>query len=867
VTTDETGCPCEHADDPHAVRNLPGLSQLSYRVDDFAGFRRALLRARPGETALGSWAPVPGDLGLQVLEWWAYLADVLTFYNERIANESYLRTATLSGSIADLAALLGYEPAPGIAATGSLAMIRSTARPREPLVIPAGMQVQSTATPGVPGQVFEVSAGATFASPSDVPIGLPPDPSLPLSPGGAPISVLLSGRVSSVKVADALLLVARGWHGGNDQWSWVTVTSLAPEVDPATKVANTRVTFATGSAWGPSTPAAPKAEHATATTSNIFAKEPVFEKMSAAPTLPALERPGLAKPEIGLVTKGVAEQVASGPHWFLGSQPTQAQSPYLAADFRLLRSSSATTLWNHDTKDPINTLGGLAAHLTSAVRAISTGDLVLFDDGAQGVALTAVSAVSEQLWTVPFPAGSGGDPPSTIPIAHTVLALGTQDEHLITTLTTASTVLRYGFRDVGTVVGAPATSLTSLPVTVSVPTGFSLPPGGITGYCEDAAGDGIRVVATVADDEHVTLAAVSPDPSTLSAPLAVPLRLLLDVVPVSRGATVTGESLGAGNPAQASQSFTLKKGPLTYLAAGAGYASTLGVYVNGIEWTEVDTFYDQPATAEVYVVERAADQSTVRFGDGVNGARLPAGAVTATYRYGSGAASPPAGRLTTIVQRQANLATVHNPVAVSGGADPQSPDDVRANAPASVFAFGRAVSAADYQVIAAQAAGVSRVAAYWGFDATRQRTVITLYVGDDAAAVQAANTALLGADDPNRPISVLPAISHAVTLSATIVVSPDRVAADVVAAAFAALSDPVAGPFSPAQRGVGKRLYRSEVDAALIVPGVVAARDLVVRWRAGLAIRVLDEVLDPGESGYFVLDPQGIDLISETAHG
>ena len=54
-------------------------------------------------------------LELQVLEWWAYLADVLSFYNERYANESYLGTATQPGNIANLAALLGYQPSPGIA--------------------------------------------------------------------------------------------------------------------------------------------------------------------------------------------------------------------------------------------------------------------------------------------------------------------------------------------------------------------------------------------------------------------------------------------------------------------------------------------------------------------------------------------------------------------------------------------------------------------------------------------------------------------------------------------------------------------------------------------------------------------------------
>src|SRR5215472_11506493 len=103
-------CPCAQAQDPHIITNPPGLPQVAYRADDFTGFRRSLLRPLPGEQAIGAWRPAPGDLGLQVLEWWAYLADVLTFYNERIANESYLRTAVQPGSIANLVALLGYRP-------------------------------------------------------------------------------------------------------------------------------------------------------------------------------------------------------------------------------------------------------------------------------------------------------------------------------------------------------------------------------------------------------------------------------------------------------------------------------------------------------------------------------------------------------------------------------------------------------------------------------------------------------------------------------------------------------------------------------------------------------------------------------------
>jgi hypothetical protein len=158
-------CPCSDPQDPQVVSNPPGLPQISDRVDDFTGFRRALLRPLPGEQVIGAWHPAPGDLGLQVLEWWAYLADILTFYNERIANESYLGTATMPASLANLVALIGYQPAPGIAATGNVAVTRTTAHPNEPLVIPAGMRISSTPTPGIPAQTFEISGTAPLSFP------------------------------------------------------------------------------------------------------------------------------------------------------------------------------------------------------------------------------------------------------------------------------------------------------------------------------------------------------------------------------------------------------------------------------------------------------------------------------------------------------------------------------------------------------------------------------------------------------------------------------------------------------------------------------------------------------------------------------
>ena len=97
---------------------------------DFAPFRHALLRHLAGETELDIWQPTAGsDLGLQVLDWWAYIADILTFYNERIANEDYLGTASLDTSVRRLVGLLGYRPRPGIGATGAPRRDRLRHRP------------------------------------------------------------------------------------------------------------------------------------------------------------------------------------------------------------------------------------------------------------------------------------------------------------------------------------------------------------------------------------------------------------------------------------------------------------------------------------------------------------------------------------------------------------------------------------------------------------------------------------------------------------------------------------------------------------------------------------------------------------------
>jgi len=58
----------------------------------------------------------PSDPAIALLDSWALVADVLSFYQERIANEGYLRTALERRSVLELARLIGYQLRPGVAA-------------------------------------------------------------------------------------------------------------------------------------------------------------------------------------------------------------------------------------------------------------------------------------------------------------------------------------------------------------------------------------------------------------------------------------------------------------------------------------------------------------------------------------------------------------------------------------------------------------------------------------------------------------------------------------------------------------------------------------------------------------------------------
>ncbi len=103
------------------------------------------------------------DFTVALLDAWAACGDVLTFYQERLANEQYLRTATERLSVVEMTQLIGYRLRPGVAASAHLAFTLESARAEQgpahtPTNVPRGTRVQSVPGPGETAESFETLA-------------------------------------------------------------------------------------------------------------------------------------------------------------------------------------------------------------------------------------------------------------------------------------------------------------------------------------------------------------------------------------------------------------------------------------------------------------------------------------------------------------------------------------------------------------------------------------------------------------------------------------------------------------------------------------------------------------------------------------
>jgi hypothetical protein len=299
-----------------------------------------------------------------------------------------------------------------------------------------------------------------------------------------------------------------------------------------------------------------------------------------------------------------------------------------------------------------------------------------------------------------------------------------------------------------------------------------------------------------------------------------------NVAGVTHGETKR-EVLGSGDGSQANQQFTLKQGPLTHVAArtSSGTRSTLEVRVNDIPWSEVSSLTDAGPFDRCYLTQTDDnDKTTIIFGDGVNGMRLPTGRenVTATYRVGVGSGgNVDANAISQLATRPFGVKTVAGPLAVTGGVDRDSIDQGKANAPRAAAALDRLVSVEDYADFARVFGGVGKAAAIMVPGGRLPFVYLSVAAATESGTIsnESLEQALLQAGDPNISVAVDGCELMFLTVAASVTVTSNAVWGDVEPEVRSKLLD----TFGYQARDLGQSIALSEVIAAIQAVAGVAA--------------------------------------------
>lgn len=283
------------------------------------------------------------------------------------------------------------------------------------------------------------------------------------------------------------------------------------------------------------------------------------------------------------------------------------------------------------------------------------------------------------------------------------------------------------------------------------------------------------------------------------------------------------ESLGGGDASKPFQQFTLRQPPLTYVSAAnpAGVESTLKVFINDVQWREAESIFGLQPSDRRFVTSRSDDEvTTAIFGNGKRGARLPTGQenVRAEYRQGIGkGGNVAAEKITLLAARPLGVKEVINPRPASGGADAESRDQARKNAPLAVLALDRLVSTPDYSDFARTFGGVGKAFAARLSDGQREMVHVTIAGAGDAPIEESSDlfvnlrTALTQFGDPVLPIGLAIRELLLLVISARVRLLPDYVWEKVAPRIRARLLD----TFSFENRELGQDVFLSEVISAI----------------------------------------------------
>jgi hypothetical protein len=808
--TNSCGC-CEGIgpQTPLTIHNRPGLSAIAYRSGTWHDFRESLLAAlsggaHPELAALATRAD--DDFTIALLDAVAVVGDVLTFYQERIANESYLRTATERMSVLELARLIGYELKPGVAA-GTLLSFTVDDAPGAPGVatIDVGVKVQSVPGHEEKPQTFEtvekIEARVEWNA-------MRPIRSTSQDPAAMSSQVWLAGTGTDLRVGDVLLLVGpeREATAADERWDARFITAVLPDFSTnRTQVVLGAQVGAAEAGAGPSS--APRAYAMRVRAAAFGAQAADWKTLSAefkrnyvggSDPLPAewpdfvavynTSLPLISGSSVARMADAQPAPLLSGVNMIGGSdvfavsRPTidldQAYPAIQAPGWMVLATPARMELYRVSSAEITSRAEFGLSGKTTRVR-LSGENSSLFENVVRTLSVFAGSQELPLAQSPIVPAVTGlvdaltvdGDV-SSLPIGRTLLLVGINSAD---NTSVSEAVVVDGAERVG--------AHTRLTFTTALTFSYTL--------------DSVRIHGNVSRATH--------------------------------GETVS-EILGAGNAATPYQRLPLRQSPLTFVrnaTSPTGAASTLGVRVNDVLWTEVPDFYLRQPTDRVFITRRDdAGNTVVHFGDGVHGARLPTGLdnVRASYRKGLGrGGNVRAGQLSTLLTRPLGLKSAINPQPATGGDDPETMDTAAENAPITVLTLDRAVSLQDYADFARGYAGIAKALATWSWDGERRGVFVTV-AGPDGAAIapdviDQLTAALRAAGDPFVPLRIETYRPATFRTQFRLRVDAQFDKALVIAAVVSALRT----AFGFAARSFGQAVALSTVIATIQqIPGVVA---------------------------------------------
>ncbi len=828
---DGCGC-CEgvERETPAPLENRPGLSALAYRVGTHGRFTASMRAALSGRAELAELTiRATDDPTLATVDAWATVLDVLSFYQERIANEGFLRTATERRSVLELARTIGYELRPGVAASTTLAFTLQTG-PGAPAsaTIPVGTRAQSLPGQDEVPQTFETTEAVEARGAWQA---LRARQTAPAPTTRGVRDFWLQGVDNDVRAGDALLLVGRerARDATSDRWDFRILEEV--EVDRDRGVTRVRFEYGLGS-WVPfGLPAQRPTVHVFRRRAALFghnapdwrampeeirARYGVSERDTTPPPPPE-DWPGLS---IRAISDRGDGPFADGPVHLDALYPGIVQESWVVLSkpgyvelYRVARADEdARSRFTLSAKTTRLELEGenLSAHFDDQVRT------------------AVVFAESEELEAAEEPLT---DPVEGISVVLDRAVEGIEEERLV------------ALRGVDADTGRPAAEVATV--------------------AEVRAVDGLTELVFEEPLLHRYVRATTGD--------VAGVLLNANVAPATHGETVPGEVLGSGDGSARFQRFELARAPLTHVSAPtpSGAESTLEVRVDDVLWEEVPSLHLQPPDARVYVTRRADDgATTVLFGDGRSGTRLPTGQenVEARYRHGLGLGGlVDADQISLLLTRPLGVKGVTNPTAPAGAADPEPLAAARTNAPLTVLTLDRIVSVRDYEDFAAAFAGVGKARADVLWSGERRLVHLTVAGSGGAEVLEGSvvhdnlRAAIDGARPPEEDVVVAGFEGVGFGLEAGVTVDPAHRPEDVLAAVEAAL----ALAFSFEARSFAQGATTSEVLAVMQrVPGVVAVDlDLLdgadpfrrprlpafpARWEGGAMRPAQLLTLDPG---------------------